>query len=149
MNYKFAMEAGTIEKKKLRSFFAGYLFGLGFVNFFIFIVTSVNWEVSAPHAPIPTKGLVFPHTVKGAVVYFDSFETRALLFLISLSIPLALLGYILSPKSIRPSAWSPNPLTAASKFGFLAGAACSPIIVYFLGPALVEWSLQIWPLTGS
>jgi hypothetical protein len=143
---RFVLDAGTIPDKKPRSFFGGLLFGVGFANYAEFIFLSSKWGNLSPAIKDIANGFVFLHNVKGNIVYFNAFEARAFWSLLAFSLPLAFLGYVISPKVFRPASWNKNPLSTASKLGFLIGIVLAPTMTLLIGSALIEWSLRIWPM---
>jgi hypothetical protein len=148
MEQRFLLDAGTIPDKKPRSYFGGLLFGMGIANYAQFIFLSGSWEGSSPIIKDAANGFVFLHNVKGHNVFFNAFDVRAFWSLLAFSLPLAFLGYVISPKVYRPASWNKNLLSKASKFGLIIGIVLAPAVALLIGSALIEWSLRIWPMTA-
>jgi hypothetical protein len=126
----------------------GFLAGYGAVAFFCFWQLVRQWANLAPIVPDVPNGLVIPHNEHGHITYFSAFQATSAALLFSTSVPLGMLGVLLSPKkNIRSSSgrlsfraiWDQDDPKGLYKPAIAAGAVAAPAIVFLLGPHLVTW----------
>lgn len=124
-----------------------FLAAYGWVAFFCFLYVVERWAHSAPTSPDPAHGLVYSHNEHGWITYFSAFQTTTCALLFSTSIPLSLVGILVSPKrnvvyrrgclSVGAK-WDPDDPKKLQRVGFLLGAVAAPILVFILGPIVVN-----------
>ena len=93
-------------------------------------------------------GFVILHRTKGLIVYFSQFQVTAVGLLFYVSIPLAVVGYLIGPKkwditpngrlTKYPKTTNDDP-TRIYRWGVPLGIVVSPLAIYFIGPSFVSW----------
>jgi len=126
----------------------GFLAGYGLVAFACFLGIQQYWVDTAPTAPAPSLGAIFPHNNHGYIAYFTAFQTTSCALLFETSTPLMAIGTLIAPKKNIKS-WSSFPAWRATyeqddprhimKWALALGAFAAPAIVFLLGPRLVYW----------
>jgi hypothetical protein len=137
-----------IERKDVLNVGGAFLAVYGVVAFFCFLYIMERWANAAPTAPDPTHGLIYAHNEHGWITYFSAFQTTSCTLLFSTSIPLSFVGAFVSPKQnigyhrrgclAFGAKWDPDDPKRLRRIGFLCGAVAAPIIVFILGPLLVD-----------
>lgn len=121
----------------------GFLFGYGFIAFFCAFGLESWWSNTAPNLPDIAHGLVVPHREHGLLRYYSALQSTASALLFMTSIPLALIGIMLSPKqNLRRRGgkvrWDHDDPRGLHRIGRWAGAATAPILLFLIGPALIH-----------
>ena len=138
---------GKIERNDILNVVGPFLAAYGWVAFFCFFYLVQRWAHGGPTSPDTERGLVYAHNEHGWITYFSAFQTTAASILFSTSIPFAFLGVAAIPKRnivfrrgflSFSSKWDPDDPKRLRRFGFLGGAAAAPILVFIVGPLLVE-----------
>jgi len=136
-----------IDRRDFLNVFAGFLGAYGAIAFLCFFYLVQRWENSAPTSPDPTRGLIYYHNEHGSITYFSAFQTTSCALLLVTSIPLALVGVLVSPKcnalhrrrffsgSFR---WEPDDPKRLQRVGSIVGTVAAPILVFVVGPAVVN-----------
>ncbi|MDG2535637.1 hypothetical protein P6144_18390 [Sphingomonas sp. HITSZ_GF] len=121
----------------------GFLFIYGVIAFFCAFGLEIWWSSTAPSLADPVRGLVVPHREHGLLRYYSAFQSTTSALLFMTSIPLALIGIMLSPKQnlhrrggkVR---WDHDDPRGLHRVGRRAGAVAAPILLFAIGPALVH-----------
>jgi hypothetical protein len=128
----------------------GLLVGYGPSAFFCSWWLVGHWVNLAPVTPDIAKGLVIPHNEHGHITYFSAFQATSDALLFSTSVPLAMLGGLLSPKkNVRSWSgrlsfiWDTDDPKGLYKPSIAFGALAAPAVVFLLGPHLISWLNQI------
>ena len=138
----------SINKNTWLNFVGGFLFGYGFVAFFCFFYIDTHWAHLAPVNADPAHGFIFPHNEHGSITYFSAFQATSCYLLFLTSIPISFLGGFITPKKNikymkgRLSArmtFDPDDQSGVHWWGFGLGGLASPALVFWIGPAIVEW----------
>ena len=148
---------GGFDRRDARNAIAGFLFAYGWVSFFCFFPLVLSWAAAAPHAPDPTRGLIYPHNEHGSITYFSAFQGTSCALLFGTSPLLCMLGIAVSPKRdsvsrTRPLSfsmeWKPDDPRKVQRVGAILGAAAAPVVIFFLGPSLVVCLNSMGIVTG-
>lgn len=138
---------GAFDRKDVLNAISGFLAGYGWVAFFCFFYLVISWAAVAPHRPDPTHGLIFPHNEHGSIMYFSGFQGTSCALLFATSPFFFLLGVYISPKKevIAKTGrlgfsmkWTPDDPRKIQRAAFVIGASVAPIIVFLVGPSLVN-----------
>jgi hypothetical protein len=136
-----------IERDDVRNVFGAFLASYGWVAFFCFAYLVLRWAHAAPTSPDPAGGLVYSHNEHGSITYFSAFQATSCALLFSTSIPLSFVGIFVTPKRnvvyrrgflSFSSKWDPDDPKRLGRIGFSLGAVAAPIIVFIVGPSLVN-----------
>lgn len=145
------------DQKALRNVIGGFLAAYGWVSFFCFIGLVRYWATTAPTMPDPVKGLIFPHNEHGLITFFSAFQGTSCALLFATSIPLGFLGILIGPKKnvISRSGtlwfsakWEQDDPQKLAPWAMACGAISAPILVFLIGPPLVNWLNSIGVVTG-
>ena len=145
------------DRRDARNAIAGFLAAYGWVSFFCFFYLVISWAAAAPHAPDPSRGLVFPHNEHGSITYFSAFQGTSCALLFATSPLLFFLGIAASPKKnvVSKTAllsfsmrWEPDDPREVQRVGATVGAVAAPVVIFLLGPSLVLNLNSIGIVTG-
>ena len=136
-----------INLRDVRNVVGAFLASYGWVAFFCFFYLDLRWAASAPTSSDPLRGYVFYHSDHGSIAYFSAFQVTACSLLLWTSIPLSFVGMLLIPKrnvdfrrgflsfSMK---WKLDGPENLNRIGFVAGALAAPLLVFVVGPTVVN-----------
>lgn len=148
---------GGFDRRDARNAIAGFLAAYGWVSFFCFFYLVISWAAAAPHAPDPSRGLIYPHNEHGSITYFSAFQGTSCALLFGTSPLFFMLGIAASPKRDVVSRtgplsfsmeWKPDDPNKVQRVGAILGAAAAPVVIFFLGPSLVVCLNSMGIVTG-
>lgn len=137
----------AFDRKDIQNAISGFLAGYGGGAFVCFFYLVISWAAVAPHSPDPAHGLIFPHNEHGSITYFSGFQGTSCALLMATSPLFFMLGVCISPKkdviaktgtlsfSMR---WKPDDPRKIQRVSMTVGAIVAPMIVFLIGPSLVN-----------
>ena len=147
----------AFDRKDVLNAISGFLAGYGWVAFFCFFYLVVSWAAVAPHSPDPAHGLIFPHNEHGSITCFSGFQGTSCALLMATSPLFFILGVYISPKKevITKTGrfgfsmkWKPDDPHKIQRVAMGVGAIVAPIIVFLIGPSLVNALNSVGLVTG-
>ena len=138
---------GKIERNDVLNVGSAFLAAYGFVAFFCFLYVQSRWMNAAPTVPDPAHGYIYSHNEHGSITYFSAFQSTSCWLLFSTSIPISFVGILIGPKRnvvhrrnwlSFGATWDADDPRRLQRVGFILGALAAPIIVFIIGPALVN-----------
>jgi len=139
--------SGKIERNDVLNVAGAFLVAYGFVAGVCFFILVDVWAHGAPTSPDPARGYVYSHDEHGWITYFSAFQATSCALLLATSVPVFFVGVIVGPKRNVVSrrgflsvgaTWEPDDPKKLRRFGFVLGVVAAPIIVFVLGPFLVD-----------
>ncbi len=139
----------TENLRSARLAIGAFLVGFGVANFACFILLKIWWLTNGSKNFDPAKGLIYFQHLQGRNAYFSEFQVTSLSLLLLMSIPLAFVGYFVTPKIYvlnlfdqfdgrGRGRWEVIGEKKFIKWVSLVGAAASPIAICFCGPIFVN-----------
>ncbi len=138
----------SLSRNKIRNWLGGFLVAYGGLAFLCFAILAELWMLATPMTPDAVHGYVYAHNEHGRVSYFTAFEATSCALLLATSIPLVFVGAIILPKKnvvVRrgflgaSATWDEDDPKRVYRWGLAAGVLAMPIIVFLIGPVVVEW----------
>ena len=131
----------------LRNKVGGFLFGFGWLGFFLFLIIVLRWVHYAPIRPNPALGQLYAHNEHGSITYFTAFQaTSSYIMFWSMFASGAFAMAVLPKQLVTVRRWGRMPLGASwehdDKKGLIrpsayVGAMFSPFAFFVIGPPIV------------